>query len=80
MNIDRQRHAKKIAIYSQAVQRAGFAKVETMIGSKAAGKFELAADAHHRQQADSIVADFLADAQATVADDDFDIYDVLRAA
>lgn len=80
MNADRIRHAKKIETYTAAVQRAGFAKIEAMIGSVAAGKFELAADAHRRQQSDYIVADFLADAQATVNDDDHDIYDVLRAA
>ncbi|HBO5514553.1 TPA: hypothetical protein L4559_003446 [Pseudomonas aeruginosa] len=80
MNADRKRHAQKIATFTAAVERAGFAKVEALIGSQAAGKFELAADAHRRQQADYIVADFLADAQSSVNDDDFDIYDVLRFA
>lgn len=80
MNADRKRHAQKIATYTAAVERAGFAKVEAVIGSQAAGEFELAADAHRRQQADHIVADFLADAQSSVNDDDFDIYDVLRSA
>ena len=80
MNADRKRHAQKIATYTAAVERAGFAKVEAVIGSQAVGKFELAADAHRRQQADHIVADFLSDAQSSVNDDDFDIYDVLRSA
>lgn len=80
MNADRIRHAKKIETYTAAIERSGFYKVEAVIGSVAAGKFELAADAYRRQQADYIVADFLADAQATVKDDDHDIYDVLRAA
>ncbi|MGG2621603.1 hypothetical protein [Pseudomonas aeruginosa] len=80
MNADRKRHAQKIATYIAAVERAGFAKVEAVIGSQAAGKFELASDAHRRQQADYIVADFLADAQSSINDDDFDIYDVLRSA
>src|SRR3990172_1219180 len=78
MNVDRARHAAKIATYAAAVERSGFRKVESMIGSFAAGKLELATDAHRRQQPDSIVADFLADAQSTVFDD-HDIYDVLRA-
>lgn len=79
MNVDRARHAEKIATYAAAVDRAGFAKVERMIGSFAAGKLELAQDAHRRQQPEIVVADFLADAQSTVFDD-YDIYDVLRAA
>lgn len=80
MNADQIRYAQKIETYKAAVERAGFAKVESMIGSKAAGKFELAADAFRRQQADYIVADFLADAQSAINESDYDVYDVLRAA
>lgn len=78
-NVDRERHAKKIKIYTDAVDNVGFSNLEKAIGSLAAGKFELAADAHRRQQADYIVADFLADAQSTINDDDFDIYDILKS-
>ncbi|MNF74859.1 hypothetical protein D3C85_693540 [compost metagenome] len=76
---DKARYAKKIAVYAKAVEKVGFNRVEAKIGSYAAGKFELAQDAFKRQQADYIVSDFLADAQSTINDDDYDICDVLKS-
>jgi hypothetical protein len=82
---DSQRHAKKISIYSAAVERVGFSKLESKLGGVAMNKFELAKDAHKRQQSDTIVADFLADAQQAsekeldIGYDEITVYDALKS-
>lgn len=84
MNADRKRHERKIVEYKAAVSRVGFSLVESKIGEASANKFELASDAHSRHQHESIVADFLADAQDygesfCGLDSDQDIYCVLKS-
>lgn len=82
---DKIRHAGKVLIYSKAVEKVGFARVEKVIGGATANKFELAKDAMQRRQPDSIVADFLSDAQTCgeiycyIGQDEIDIYEVLKS-
>lgn len=82
---DKQRHAKKIAVYVNAVEKVGFRKVEDQIGGVAANKFELAKDAHSRGQSEVIVSEFLSAAQETAEEnlgigcDEIDCYDALKS-
>lgn len=63
MTTDAQRHANKIRKFEAAVERAGVDRVSDKIGRGAFSSFECARDAQTRRQGETIIANFLADAQ-----------------
>lgn len=85
MTPTKQRHNEKVHAFAYAIDRLGWNQVCMAVGDAAVSKLDLARDALNRGQHDSIVANFLADAQilgekhCNIENDDVDIYDVLKS-
>lgn len=74
-------HNEKVHNFACALDRLGWRKVCLTIGYPSGDKFQLARDALNRGQAESIVSDFLADAETLGQNHSGnpDIYDVLKS-
>lgn len=78
------RYAKKLAVYNKALAKVGYTKIEEKIGKVATYKLDMAQDAFKRQQAEYVVADFLAEAQehgekySGIQPDEGDLYTILK--
>lgn len=77
-----QRYTGKINRFKSAIERAGTGLVQESLGRGAFSSFECAADALYRGQSETIVANFLADAQQRSEEfiglqDDESVYDFL---